>query len=174
MDLEAAFAQKIPPIDQFNRSMHHTLACFLAAIKFTVHGASGASEELVVGKNLFVDFLPDWFRDLNAIRKRNPGNTWVLIYNEPVALITGQSHNHKLDSIAVIETHHSNRDRAAQDISRLFHFFLRRENVIQFVQLSEVAVHLVQPTEVPSPAGEDDNGRVVYSFRVQLRGRVDN
>jgi len=112
----------VPDIGISIRPMHEALAYFLQNLEFPVYGLDDAENVLVVGRNLFVDRLPLWFKELDEPHQSNPGDTWILITNESLdSPSSEQSHNQKLNSLAIIESHHSNSDRAATDMQRLFH-----------------------------------------------------
>lgn len=150
------------------------LALFLEAVGFEVHGRSGLAEKLVVGKNLFVDFLPMLYKERDGEYTDNPGDVWILVGEEPLEMPSAvERYNQKVDTLAVIEVHHGNRDTASADVNRLFHFFLRRENGVQFTACRTVVRH-VRPTEPPSLVGEDDAHRSVYRIKLILRSTVDS
>ena len=70
-DLSSYF--DVPPLDgDGHRAPHEALALFLDAVGFEVHGRAVLGEKLVVGKNLFADYLPEVYKERDKSYMTNP------------------------------------------------------------------------------------------------------
>lgn len=156
-------------------SITEVFITFLEAIAFRVPSADRSSTEiLTAGKNAFADYLPKWYSEDDGSYQENPGDIWVLAQNEPLVMPSrNHSKNQKEDSIIRLQVSGGNRDLVAEVSERLYRFFLRRENVVQFEGCS-LSVRSVIPTERPSLAGVDEANRVVYAFRLQVKALILN
>lgn len=163
---------QIPPIDQSIKQPHTALAEFLEAAGFTVHDGTGATN-LIYGRNLFTDFYPDWYFSDDPAEQADPGATVIVLFYEPlVGTEPVNSYNQKHGCVVRIEVNHGYRDVVLLDATRLYQFFLRRENAIQFVSCG-ISVRHVRPYEMPSLVGEDESNRAVYSFRLVMKFTLD-
>ena len=168
-DLSASFVNTVPPLNCSKQLPHEGVAAFLEAVGFGVQGDEGAEEKCGVGKNVFVDYLPAWYYEDSDDVGIGIGSTLVTVALEP-SVYPGRAdtHNQKQTASVTVTVNNGSRDLALLDAKRLYNFFLRRENVLQFT-VCGLSVRLIKPSATPSFVGVDDSSRAVYNFRLFIR-----